>query len=241
MIEREIVSRQILEHQVKEFIMDFLSNGGVSKIDVKRTPLGEKIIIYTSRPGIVVGRSGKNIKELTEQLSVKFDLDNPQVEIAEVPDPYLDANIVAESIISALERYGAARFKSIIHRAVENTMVAGAKGIEILLSGKVPSQRARTWRVSSGYLKKCGEPAIAHVDVAYRIAKLKSGVVGVIVKIMPPDVELPDTIKIKEENKEEKSEKEPESTKETQSKDEPKKEQEKQEEKQEKEEQEKNE
>ncbi|RLE41474.1 30S ribosomal protein S3, partial [Candidatus Woesearchaeota archaeon] len=185
MIEREIISRQIKEYQIKEFIEDFLNGAGYSHTEVKRTPLGEKIIIHTSRPGLVVGRSGKNIKELTEQLKVKFDLDNPQIEIAEVDDPNLNASIVAERIATSLERYGPVRFKSIIHKAVEASMAAGAMGIEVLLSGKVPSARARTWRVSAGYLKKCGEPALENVDISYKIAKLKSGVVGVVVKIMP--------------------------------------------------------
>jgi small subunit ribosomal protein S3 len=196
MIEREIVSRQIKEHQIMEFIEANLNGAGFSGAVVKRTPLGEKIIIFSSRPGMVVGRSGKNIKDLTDQLKVKFDLENPQIEIAEVPNPVLNSNIVAERITTSLERFGPTKFKSIIHRAVEDTMNGGALGIEVLLSGKVPSARARRWRVSQGYLKKCGEPAIENVDIAYKVAKLKSGIVGIVVKIMPPGVELPDSIKV---------------------------------------------
>jgi len=199
MIERDIVSRQILEYQIKEYIMNFLDSAGVSDVVVKRTPLGEKIIVHTSRPGMVVGRSGKNIKDLTEQLKQSFELENPQVEIAEVEEPGLNANIVAERIASSLERYGPTKFKSIIHRAVEDTMAANALGVEVLVSGKIPSARARVWRVSTGYLKKCGEPALKNVDVSYKVAKLKSGVVGVVVKIMPPDVVLPDAVILKDE------------------------------------------
>lgn len=198
MIERNIVARQIKEFQIKEFIENFLKDAGFSHAVVKRTPLGEKIMIHTARPGMVVGNSGKNIKDLTEQLREKFELENPQIEIAEVEEPRLNANIVAERIASSLERYGVNKFKSVVHRAVEETMAAGALGIEILLSGKVPGARARTWRVSSGYLKKCGESARENVNIAYKIAKLKSGVVGVIVKIMPPGVVLPDATKIKQ-------------------------------------------
>ncbi len=203
MIEREIVSRQIKEHQIREFIEASLNGAGFSGAVVKRTPLGEKIIIHSSRPGMVVGRSGKNIKDLTEALKNKFNLENPQIEISEVLNPNLDANIVAERISTSLERYGSAKFKSIIHRSAEDVLNAGALGIEILISGKVPSSRARVWRVSRGYLKKCGEPAIENVDISYKVAKLKSGVVGVVVKIMPPGVILPDSIiPIEEEAKE---------------------------------------
>ncbi len=198
MIERDIVSRQIKEFQIMEYIGGFLGGAGFSHATVKRTPLGEKIIIHTSRPGMVVGRSGKNIKDLTEQLKIRFKLENPQVEIAEVGNPQLNASIVAERIATSLERYGSNKFKSIIHKAVEETIATGALGIEVLLSGKIPSARARTWRVSAGYLKKCGEPALQFVDISYKIAKLKSGVVGIIVSIMPPGIVLPDSARIRE-------------------------------------------
>ena len=106
---------------------------------------------------------------------------------------------MAEKIAVSLERFGSNRFKNIIHKTAEEIMRSGAKGVEILLSGKVPSSRARTWRISQGYLKKCGEPALKFVNIAYKVSKLKSGVVGIIVKIMPPNVRLPDYIEMKPE------------------------------------------
>ncbi len=208
MIERDILKQKIKEFQVKEFLEEQLFGAGYSMTEIKRTPLGEKIIIHTSRPGMVVGRSGKNIKDLTEALKVKFNLENPQIEINEVKKASLDSALMAEKIAVSLQRFGSNRFKNIIHKAAEEIMNAGAKGVEILLSGKVPSARARTWRVSQGYLKKCGEPALTNVDISYKIAKLKSGVVGIVVKIMPPEVKLPDYLGLKDidEIKEEASE-----------------------------------
>ena len=75
-------------------------------------------------------------------------------------------------------------------------MGAGAWGIEIIISGKVPSSRAKSWRFYSGYLKKCGDISIAGVDRAHAQAKLKTGVIGVKVSIMPPGTELPDKIEL---------------------------------------------
>jgi small subunit ribosomal protein S3 len=196
MIERETLGRQIKEHRIKEFIVGFLRGAGVSDVEVKRTPLGEKILVHSSRPGMVVGRSGKNIKELTEKLRDEFELENPQIEISEVIAQELDAAIVAERIATSLERYGPNKFKSIIHKAVESTMAAGALGVEVLVTGKIPSARSRRWRVSTGYLKKCGEPAIQNVDISYNTAMIKSGAVGIIVKIMPPGIMLPDAVKV---------------------------------------------
>ena len=85
-----------------------------------------------------------------------FNLENPQVEISEVEIPDLDANIVAERIVNSLERYGHQRFKGIGHKAMEDVMRAGALGIEILISGKIPSDRSKSWRFYQGYLKKSG-------------------------------------------------------------------------------------
>ena len=106
-----------------------------------KTPLGEKIIIYASRPGLIVGRKGQNIKQLTKALKRKFELENPQVEISEIENPSLDAHIIAEKIVDALEKFGSEKFKAIGHKIMTEVMRAGALGIEIIISGKVPSAR----------------------------------------------------------------------------------------------------
>ncbi len=196
MIERKVVAQKMREFLVQEFISQTLRNTGQSHTKIQRTPMGEKIIIHTSRPGLIVGKSGQNIKKLTASIKKKFDFENPQIEIAEVENINLNAQIVAERIASSLERFGSKRFKGITHQAMQNVMNAGAMGIEILISGKVPSARAKSWRFYQGYLKKCGDIAVTKVAKAYATAKLKSGVIGIKVRIMPPDLHLPDELKI---------------------------------------------
>jgi len=205
MIERKFVAERIKEFQIQEFVKDNLRNVGYSHTSVQRTPLGEKIVVHASRPGLVVGRKGQNIKQLTKSLKKKFELENPQIEISEVEEINLDPYIVAEKIVNSMEMYGIQKFKGIGHKMMSDVMNAGALGIEILISGKIPSSRAKSWRFYKGYLKKCGNVAINGVKSAYATAKLKMGVVGVKVKIMPPDIELPDKINIivEEESKEE--------------------------------------
>ena len=199
MIERQFVSQKLKEFQIQEFISSGLKNIGHSHTKVQRTPLGEKIIIFASRPGLIVGRKGQNIKKLTLQLKNKFDLENPQIEIAEVDNIYLDAQIVAEMIANSMERFGSQRFKGIGHKLMSEVMNAGALGIEILVSGKLPSARAKSWRFYQGYLKKCGDIAIEGVRKATAAAQLKSGTVGIQVRIMPPTIELPDDIELRSE------------------------------------------
>lgn len=193
-IERKFVAQNLKEFQIKEFIEESLSRVGLSTIKLQRTPLGDKIVVYASRPGLVVGRGGANIQKLTVDLKEKFNLENPQIEIEEVENFGLDANIMAEMIVNSLERFGSARFKGVGHRALSDIMNAGALGVEILISGKVPSSRGKTWRFYMGYLKKCGDVAVSGVDSAYKVAVLKTGAVGVQVAILPPTTRLPDKI-----------------------------------------------
>jgi len=189
------------ELQIQEFIEHNLKNVGHSMTKMQKTPVGEKIVIYASRPGLIVGRKGENIKQLTKTLKKRFELENPQVEISEVEAPFLDAAMVAERIVDSLERFGTQRFKGIGHKMMSEVMNAGALGIEIIISGKVPSARAKSWRFYSGYLKKCGDIALTGVRRAMATAQLKSGSVGVKVSIMPPDIKLPDNIQLREEVK----------------------------------------
>lgn len=198
MIERKFVAQNIKEFQIQEYITNSLKNVGHSHTKMQRTPLGEKIVIYASRPGLIVGRKGQSIKKLTVDLKKVFGLENPQIEISEVENINLDAQIVAERIANSLERFGSARFKGIGHKVMSDVMNAGAKGVEILISGKIPSARAKNWRFYQGYLKKSGDVAVTGVDVAYANAQLKTGTIGIKVSIMPPHLNLPDDIQILE-------------------------------------------
>ncbi len=199
MIERKFVAQNIRELEIKEYLYKELGKVGLSNVKLQKTPLGEKILVSASRPGLVVGKGGANIARLTKELKEKFSLENPQIEIEEVTDPRGNAAITAEVIANSLERYGPVRFKGIGHKALSTIMDSGAHGVEILISGKIPSSRAKTWRFYQGYLKKCGDISIVGVDKSKQIAKLKSGVVGIQVNVMPGETKLPDKITFKTE------------------------------------------
>ncbi len=202
MIERKFVLEKIKEYEIQEYINENVKSVGHSHTKLVKTPLGEKIIVYASRPGLIVGRKGQNIKQLTKALKKRFGLENPQIEINEVTDINLDANIVAERIIDSLEKFGSDKFKAIGHKVMSDVMGAGALGIELIISGKVPSSRAKSWRFYQGYLKKCGDISITGVDKAEGQAKLSKGVIGVKVRIMPPSTKLPDNIELLDEKEE---------------------------------------
>ena len=199
MIERQFIKQKLKEFQVEEYFKKNLSRVGFSHIKIQRTPLGDKVVIFASRPGLVIGRQGANIKSLTKVLKNKFKLENPQIEIGEVENPNIDPNIIAENVVNSLERFGSQGFKGIGHRVMSDVMGSKALGVEVVISGKIPSSRAKVWRFYTGYLKKCGDIAVTGVFKAHRMAKLKSGVVGIKVSIMPASTKLPDNIQLLEE------------------------------------------
>lgn len=202
MIEKQIIMQKMKELKIQEFLATQLPRYCYSNIEFQRTPLGEKIVIYTSRPGIIVGKKGENIKKLTAILKKKFQMENPQIEIGEIPNPYLDVHYVAGSIASYLERFGSKRFKSIGYKTLQNIIDAGALGAEIRIGGRgVPGSRAKSWRFSAGYLKKSGSISENEIKRVSAVANLKSGAIGVKVSIMTPDIQLPDKIKIKTQEK----------------------------------------
>jgi small subunit ribosomal protein S3 len=198
MEEKKFVKFKEEELGIKEYIKNSLGKGRISEVSVEYTPVGEKIIVATNRPGLVIGRRGDKIDELTSVIKKRFKLDNPHIEIRDITNPVLDAQLVADSIAISLERKGSLKFKLISYRILQDIMKAHALGAEIVLSGKLPSDRAKTWRFSQGYLKKTGEPSKV-VNRAMAQATTMSGVVGIKVSILPPDAEIHDRINITDE------------------------------------------
>ena len=195
MEERNVVRFKKDEFAIKEYIKSVLGKGKISKVRIEYTPIGEKVIVSTNKPGLVIGRKGEKIEELTNVLKTRFKLENPRVEIDEIKQPEFDAQIVADDIALSLERLGPLKFKIIAYRALQRVMNAGALGVEIVLGGKLPSSRARTWRFQQGYLKKIGDSAKV-VDRAKAVAQTNPGTVGVKVSILSPYAILRDKIEL---------------------------------------------
>ncbi len=198
MEEKKTVEFKKKEFEVREYIKKVLEKGKVSRVRIEYTPIGEKIIVSTHKPGLVIGRRGERIEELTRFLKSKFKLENPSIEIDEITEPEFDAQITADEIALGLERFGPLRFKVIAYRTLKKIMDAGALGAEIILSGRLPGARAKSWRFAQGYLKKVGESAKV-VDKAQSKAETKPGTVGVKVSILSPYAKLKDKININKE------------------------------------------
>lgn len=198
MEEKNVVKFKKEEFAIREQIKKELGKGKMSKVKIEYTPIGEKIIISTHKPGLIIGRKGEKINELTETLKGKFKLENPNIEIDEIIQPEFDAQINADEIALALERFGPLKFKVTAYRTLQKIINAGALGVEIVLGGKLPGQRAKSWRFAKGYLKKTGDSAKV-VDRAQARAQTKPGTVGIKVSILSPYAVLKDRIVIDEE------------------------------------------
>ncbi len=198
MEERKFIKLKKEEFGIKEYVKRYLGKGKISKLDIEYTPVGEKIIIATATPGFVIGRKGEKIEEITNILKTKFKLENPHIEIKEIENPLFDAQIVADDISMSLEKIGNIKFKVVAYKKLQEIMSKGALGCEIRLSGKLPSERAKSWRFSEGYLKKAGD-STKEVDKAQSTALTKTGIIGIKVAIMRPDAKLFDRVYITEE------------------------------------------
>ncbi|SDM59132.1 small subunit ribosomal protein S3 [Halogranum gelatinilyticum] len=195
--EHQFIEDGLQKSQIDEFFAEELGRAGYGGMDVAKTPMGTQIVLKAEKPGMVIGKGGKNIRKITRQLEEKFNLDDPQIDVQEVDEPDLNARIVADRLANALERGW--YFRKAGHTTIDRIMDSGALGAEIVLSGKVTGARSRVEKFNRGYIKHNGEPAQEVVDEGQGVAVMKLGTIGVTVKIIPPGAELPDDFTIAED------------------------------------------
>jgi small subunit ribosomal protein S3 len=195
--EQQFIEDGLQRTQIDEFFQDELGRAGYGGMEVAKTPMGTQIVLKAEKPGMVIGKGGKNIRKITTTLEEEFGLEDPQVDVQEVDEPDLNADIVADRLANALERGW--YFRKAGHTTIDRIMEAGALGAEIVLSGKVTGARSRVEKFNRGYIKHNGEPAEEIVDHGIGTAVMKLGTIGVQVKIIPPNAELPDDFEIYED------------------------------------------
>jgi small subunit ribosomal protein S3 len=197
MIERKFIADYVEETGLRDFLKRVLAKAGVSDVEIQKTPLTTRIIVHVERPGLVIGRKGKNVQDITTLIKEQFSFDNPQIEVEAIGDSRLDPNIIALRIMRGLEK--GIKAKRIVVRTIAEIMKAGAVGAEIILSGKIVGKggKARSERAFAGYLAKAGEPRKL-VSEAKKTANTKAGVIGITVKIVKPGTHFPDKLNIKE-------------------------------------------
>ncbi|MHA1636803.1 MAG: 30S ribosomal protein S3 [Candidatus Thorarchaeota archaeon] len=180
---------------IDEFLNRELNAAGYGGVEIRKMPMRTEVVIHASRPGVVIGRRGVKIRELTYILENEFGVENVQVEVAEIENPWLNAQVMASRLARQLER--GVRFRRMAYWILRRVMRAGALGCEIIVKGKLSSRRARYQKFKQGIIAKTGEPALMFVDESDDKAILKPGIIGIKVRIMRPDAKLPGIITVK--------------------------------------------
>ena len=194
---KHFIEESVKKAEIDEFLRNEFERAGYGGVSITKTPLGTHIVIYTMRPGLVIGRGGETIRELARVLEEKFQLPNPQISVAEIEIPELNAYVVASRIASALKR--GVHYRRSGYWALNQIMEAGALGAEIIISGKLRTDRSRYETFRAGYMPKSGEPPRKYTRKAEVSVQLKPGILGVKVRIIPPEAKFPDQVQIAEE------------------------------------------
>ncbi len=191
---KHFIEDSIKKAEIDEFLQNEFERAGYGGVSITKTPLGTHLVIYTMRPGIVIGRGGETIRALATVLEENFQLPSPQISVAEIEIPELNAYVVASRIASALKR--GVHYRRAGFWGLNQIMDAGALGAEVIISGKLRTDRARYEKFRAGYLPKSGEPPRKYMRKAELHVQTKPGILGVKVRLIPPEAEFPDQVKV---------------------------------------------
>ncbi len=189
-VERKFISDSIVKDEITKYLAQKLSRAGFSRIDIQKTPMLTRITVHVTNPGKVIGRGGETIKQLTTSLKEKFDVEEPQINVAEVQNPMLEPRLVAKYIANALER--GARARSLLHGVLKEIVDNGAMGVEIIATGKLAakSAQARSMKLMYGYIPKAGY-VVKLANEAHVASYPKYGAIGITVRIVQPGTIFP--------------------------------------------------
>jgi len=182
MIERKFVKENIDRELLREYLRDRVGRAGFGGAEIQRTLIGTRITLTVERPGLIIGRGGRLISALTDDLKTKFGIENPILEVVEERDPNLNPVIVASKMSNLVERGW--HFRRLGHNFIRDIMRSGAPGCQLVFAGKLTGDRHRTEKFTSGHIKYCGDFAEKWVKEGYSVAYTKPGCVGISVRIM---------------------------------------------------------
>jgi small subunit ribosomal protein S3 len=198
---KNVIKSNYRNMELDEFLSQTLKDAGFGFADVQKTPIGTRITLYVTRPGLVIGRKGTGIKDLTAKLEQKFGLNSPQISVMEVSVPELNPKIMCNRIAQLIERGTA--FRRAALWTINTVMNAGALGVEVSISGKLRSERAHFEKHSAGIIPKSGDVASRVVNTGITHVLTKMGLMGVQLRIalkneLPSEFELADSQESKE-------------------------------------------
>ena len=183
---------------LNDFLREEIKESGFHKVEISKTPTGTKIALYVTRPGIVIGRKGSGIKQLTEKIESDFGFKNPQISVEEIPKGELSPSVMCNRMASHIERGTA--FRRATMWTMNQIMEAGAMGVQITISGKLRGDRSAFEKHVQGVLPRAGEYAknIVTQDIVH--VKTPMGLIGIRIRIANKEKLVPE-FEIDEESK----------------------------------------
>lgn len=172
------------DHKIRKFFKEKMFHAGISKIEIERSSKRVRLRIFTSRPGIVIGKKGAEIAQLKKELE-KMVSSEVMIDIQEVRKPEIDAQLVAENIALQIERRVA--FRRAMKRGMQSAMRFGAEGIKVICSGRLGgAEMARTEQYREGRVPL--HTLRADIDYGFTEAKTTYGIIGVKVFIFKGEI-----------------------------------------------------
>ena len=179
------------DHKIRTLIKKQLSQAGISKIEIERAPNQVQVVVWTAKPGVVIGRKGATVKEMRSRLR-KITGKVVRLEVEEITQPDLEAQLVAENIANQLERR--ISHSRAMKRAMQQAMRQGAQGIRIESSGRLNgSEMARKEKMSEGQVPR--NTIRANINYGFAEADTTFGKIGVKVWIYKGEI-LPSKAKV---------------------------------------------
>ncbi len=183
---RKFVADGLFYAELNELLTRELAEDGYAGVEVRVTPLRTEVIIRATRTQNVLGEKGQRIRELTSVVQKRFHFQDGAVELyaERVANRGLCSQAQAESLKYKL--LGGLAVRRACYGVVRFVMESGAKGVEVVVSGKLRAQRAKAMKFTDGYMIKTGHSKRAYIDAAVRHVLMRQGVLGVKVSIMLP-------------------------------------------------------
>jgi small subunit ribosomal protein S3 len=167
--------------EINEILGQQLKDAGYGGVEIQKTPVGARITVYVTRPGLVIGRKGTGIKDLMAKIEQRFGLPNPQISVLEVTNPEMNPQIMCNRIAQLIERGTAFRRASMW--ALNTIMSQGALGVEVSISGKLRTERAHFEKHTVGVVPKSGDVAGKIVRIGISSVLTKMGLMGIQLRI----------------------------------------------------------
>ena len=183
---RKFVADGVFYAELNELLTRELAEDGYAGVEVRTTPHRTEIIIRATRTQSVLGEKGQRIRELTSVVQKRFDFADGAVELyaERVQNRGLCAQAQAESLKFKL--LGGLAVRRACYGVVRFVMEASAKGVEVIVTGKLRGQRAKGMKFGDGYMIKTGHAGQVYTDTAVRHVLMRQGVIGIRVSIMLP-------------------------------------------------------